>query len=99
MAIKLDKIHPIKIRQNIEPDEDLGRSLVALRYDKFLPVIEGMIKEARRQSEGDMRRGRTKLANSLLNLSRSLENSKNDLENIVKICKVYIEEEKKLEQE
>ena len=92
---QLDKIHPTLVNLLL-PDENLGKEIIALRYDLIIPIIDGMIKESERQETGDRGRGRIKLANELNELTQNLKDTRVTVENLVKICKPYIEREKSL---
>jgi hypothetical protein len=94
----IDKIHSTRVL-GLDPTEELGKAIVAMRYDCILPIIEGMIQEAQRQEKGDRGRGRVKLAERLALLVGSLEDVREDVEHLVTICRPYIEEEKRLQTE
>jgi hypothetical protein len=89
----IEKIHPTQV-QGLTPTKELGRDIVALRYDLALPVIEGMIEEFLRQERGDMNRGRIKLAKELGEAARLMSIVKAHIEKIISICAPYIEKEK-----
>lgn len=94
----IDKVHSTNVL-GLEPTEELGKAIIAMRYDCILPIIEGMIQEAQRQEKGDRGRGRVKLADRLASFVRSLESVQSDGEKLVAICRPYIEEEKRLQTE
>ncbi|MFA6608653.1 MAG: hypothetical protein WCT07_01980 [Candidatus Paceibacterota bacterium] len=89
----LEKVHPTKVL-GLEPNETLGKEIMALRYDLILPIIKGMAKEIKRQEAGDRSRERTKLANELEKLQETITSVTSHIENLVTICKPYIEQEK-----
>lgn len=88
------KIHPTLV-QGIVPTKELGRDIVALRYDLLLPVVEGMIEEFLRQERGDMNRGRIKLAKELGEAARAMSVVRVHVEKNISICTPYIEKEKR----
>lgn len=88
-----DKIHPTSITAT-HPDEEMGRQIVAMRYDFTLDVLRGMVAEAKRQHEGDLAAGKAKLAAELANFHAALEQAFSSMENVVEICRPYIEAEK-----
>lgn len=87
------KIHPTKV-VGVDPTAELGKAIIALRYDLALPIFEGMIVEAKRQAVGDEGRGRIKLASELRVLTSSLETAEESLKKIIAICSSHIEREK-----
>ena len=89
------KIHSVLV-DNKNPDKKLGKNIMALRYDLVIPVIDGMIKEIKRQEAGDKKRGRIKLSENLRKLAGSLFEVKKDMKDIAKICSSYIKKEKKI---
>lgn len=88
-----EKIHPTVVAAML-PDEELGRQIVALRYDLTLEVLRGMVAEAKRQHDGDLARGRVKLAAELANVHAALEQAMDSMVNVVQICRPHIEAEK-----
>ena len=88
------KIHPTLV-QGIVPTKELGRDIVALRYDLLLPIVDGMIEEFLRQERGDMNRGRVKLAKELGEAARAMSVVKVHVEKSISICTLYIEKEKR----
>jgi hypothetical protein len=90
-----NKIHPTFVG-DIRPDKKLGKNIMSLRYDLIIPIIDGMIKEIKRQEIGDKKRWRAKLSANLNKLGSSLKEVKKDLNKIIKICRPYIEKEKRM---
>lgn len=88
-----DKIHPTKVL-NLNPSKELGKEIIALRYNLIIPILEGMLEETKRQENGDRSRGRIKLANELEKLYQTISQVKSSTENLITICKPYIEKEK-----
>lgn len=88
-----EKIHPTAVHA-AHPGEELGRQIVALRYDLTLEVLRGMVAEAKRQHDNDLARGRVKLAAELANVHAALEQALDSMVNVVEICRPHIEAEK-----
>lgn len=40
------QLHPTTV-MGVQPTEELGRAIMALRYDLLAPVLKGMLMEAR----------------------------------------------------
>lgn len=93
--VTIDKIHPTTIG-DLEATNEVGISLGKLRYDILLEVLQGLHFELLRQRDGDVGRGRIKLAKTLDDTAGSLSVVMFSLEKAVGICRPYIEEEKKL---
>lgn len=90
----VEKIHPTTLRTNV-PDQDLGRQLMALRYDLLQDVLVGMWREARRQASADEERGRNHLAAGLDRFAMAIDMAMEVMgEEILPICEPYIEAEK-----
>lgn len=89
----LEKIHPTDV-SGIAPDEQLGRQVLALRYDLALQVLAGMKNEAGRQALADDKRGRVRLAARLRELECALDRAVGAMERVVDICRQHIEAEK-----
>lgn len=85
--------HPTEIT-TLVPSKEMGRQLMALRYDLLLPVLHGMLQECNRQHTGDMEKERYVLAGRLEALGSSLDDCIDKLSSIVRVCRLYIEEEK-----
>jgi hypothetical protein len=87
------KLHPTTV-MGLKPTEELGRQIMALRYDLIAPVLEGMRKEAFRQSREDEKAGKVKLAYRMREMSFGVENAATALDNVLSICKEFIDAEK-----
>lgn len=87
----MDKLHPVNVVGESGPE--LGRKIVAMRYDKVLEVVTGMKDEALRQAEGDAKRGYKKLSQQLDDLYWALRLAEVHLEEICQICRPHIQEE------
>ncbi len=87
------QLHPTTV-MGVQPTEELGRAIMALRYDLLAPVLKGMLMEARRQSAADEQLGREKLSYRLHRLGDSLENADTELDHILGYCAEYIKAEK-----
>lgn len=91
--INIMKLHPTTVL-GLEPTEELGRAIAALRYDLIAPVLNGMIEAFCDQQAADEKAGKVKLAYRLNELSDGLENAHTALDNVLSICKEHIEAEK-----
>ena len=78
----------------LEPTEELGRAIMALRYDLLGPVLTGMLQEANRQKTNDEAAGHVKLAFRLNDLSAGIENALEGCHEVMRICRPHIEAEK-----
>lgn len=87
------KLHPTTVL-GLEPTEELGQAIMALRYDLIEPVLEGMLKEARRQRDADEAADRVKLAYRLDYVAGGIENTITALSEVQAICKDAIDAEK-----
>lgn len=87
------KLHPTTV-MGLEPTEELGRAIMALRYDLIAPVLKGMQAEAKRQAEADYANGRQSLAGDLRTLEGALYSVIDAAEDIAEKCEVFIEAEK-----
>lgn len=88
-----EKLHPTTVKA-AHPNEELGRQIVALRYDLTLDVLRGMAAEAKRQHGGDLARGRVKLAAELANVHAALQQALGSMAKVVEICRPHIEADK-----
>lgn len=87
------KLHPTDVL-GLAPTEELGKAIMSLRYDLIVPILEGMRREAYRQSREDEDAGKTLLAYRLRELSFGIENAATALDSAVAVCKPYIDAEK-----
>lgn len=88
-----EKLHPTKIGE-IEADEELGRQLMRLRFDKLQLVLKGMSHEAHEQAMKDLDRERFRLGTLLARTSAVLDETRGFVNSIVQVCKKHIEAEK-----
>lgn len=88
-----DKLHPLEIA-TLVPSEEMGRQLMALRYDLLVPVLRGMAAEALRQANGDREKGRPQLGATMSDMALNLRAAAVTAEEAALICNYYIEAEK-----
>ena len=89
----MDKIHPTSLETTV-PSEELGRQIMALRYDLVLEVLKGMLQECNRQAAGDAEVGRERMSERLKAVSLTIEDLIDDMSVVVRLCRPYIEKER-----
>ena len=89
----MEKRHPTKI-ENYSL-EKIHEQIGDLRYDLLLNFFTNFQKKIANDAQKDKDKGRVKLGNKLDEIAHHLGKSVDRMEEIVKICKPYIEEEKK----
>lgn len=88
------KKHPLSLDfAKRDPDsisnEELGRLIIALRYDKVVEVLRGMQKGIASEKEGDLARQRLRLAKLLRQAEDGMEAVIGIFEDISKLCAPY----------
>lgn len=72
---------------------ELAHLVHAMRYDLVIEFYEQAARELRQQTTGDRARGRMKLAASLEEAARAIDNTVESLQRAWRICEPYMKEE------
>lgn len=89
----IEKMHPTTTATT-QGGEQLGRQVMALRYDLVSETLQGMLAEASRQAEADAGRGRPRLAGQLDNLRLCLATAVGAAKGLAAFCQDRIDEER-----
>ena len=72
---------------------ELAKEIGDLRYDALIELFNAISKKFEIDSEADRNRGRTQLANHLLNISIKFKDIEVEMAEIWKICEPYMKKD------